>query len=586
MRFKLLEPRKPPENSPKTPAPMQSTYVNKGRFGQLMTYIADKAAIYIFLSRKWKGSAQLRSVVSHFAGISLLIILITGGFAVYFGLLGLLLRVGFGFMFMIVQFVGIFWFISRPRVVTVRPGDPQRETLADYWGQPKLVELVQEWVTILRGDPEFKRMGGDPVRGFLLKGGPGTGKTYLIRCLAGSAGIAVHAIEASSFRGMFWGMDVLRVLNFVSTARKLAREYGACIAYIDEIDAIGMSRSGQAGGQMIAPGGMMGGAGAGALTTLLAQIDGIERESEWSVCRNIARKKLHCELVREGYTAFVGGTNRPEVLDVALLRPGRLDRTIQVDPPDGPGRKEIFEGYLKRVTHDEIDLDKIVINTQNYTPAAIEMAVKRDSVRIARFRNSTVVQKRDLELALIEQIIGISNPIGDMPEKQKRQIAYHEAGHVVATWKYAPHQAISFVSILRRGTSLGLMIPVNLEGRYTYPLTDIVADIYVLLAADVASEVLMESKWAGAMGDNRQIMDRINYLIRSGIFGGPPMNLEGKIPGAYYDKAEKWLEEQREGIVKPFVQAHKNQVQAIADALLEKDELSSDEVSAILESAK
>jgi len=215
--------------------------------------------------------------------------------------------------------------------------------------------------------------------------------------------------------------------------------------------------------------------------------------------------------------------------------------------------------------------------------ASRRRAAASDSVRIARFRNSTVVQKRDLELALIEQVIGIPNPIGDLPEKQKRQIAYHEAGHVVATWKYAPYQAISFVSILRRGTSLGLMLPVNLEGRYTYPLTDIVADIYVLLAADVASEILMESKWAGAMGDNRQIMDRVNYLIRSGIFGGPPMNLEGKIPGVYYEKAEKWLEEQREDIVMPFIQEHKDKVAAIAEALLEKEELSSDEVTAILE---
>lgn len=516
-----------------------------------------------------------------FVAITLFIVLLFG-LSAYISLVGMLLRVAFGFMFMIVQFVGIFWFISRPRIVTIRPGDPQRETLKDYWGQPKLVELVQEWVVILRGDPEFKAMGGDPVKGFLLLGKPGTGKTYLIRCLAGSAGIAVHAIEASSFRGMFWGMDVLRVLKFISTARGLAREYGSCIAYIDEIDAIGMSRGGgQGGGQQMGMMGMMG--GSGALTTLLAQIDGIERESEWTVCRNIVRKKFHVELVFEGYVAFVGGTNRPEVLDPALLRPGRLDRQIQVDVPDGPGRREIFEGYLGRIRHEEINLDRIVINTQGYTPAAIEMAVKRDSVRNARFRGIKSVSQRDLELALMEQVIGLANPIGDLPLKQKQQIAYHESGHIVALDRYAPDKRTSFASIQRRGSSLGLMLPIDLESKYTYTIKSIVADIYVGLAGDVASEIMMGERWAGGMGDYQQVRNRVQYMIMNGEFGGPPMNFDiNKIPAEYYQKAEKWLEEQRRDVVMPFVKERIGQVKAMADALLDKEELSSDEISMIL----
>lgn len=551
---------------------------------RLLTSVADKAAIYVFLRRKWKGSKQTRNVLTTFAVLSLAIILLAG-LSTYFMLAGLLLRMAFGFMFMIVQFVGIFWFISRPRIVTVRPGDPQRETLDDYWGQPVLVELVKEWVAILRGDPEFKAMGGDPIKGFLLKGEPGVGKTYLVRCLGGSAGIAIHAIEASSFRGMFWGMDVLRVLSFVSKARGLAREYGACLAYIDEIDAVGMSRGGQGGGQQMGMMGMMG--GSGALTTLLAQIDGIERESEWTICRNIMRSKLNVELVHEGYVAFVGGTNRPEVLDAALLRPGRLDRQIQVDPPDGPGRRAIFEGYLSRVRHAEIELERIIINTNGLTPAAIEMAVKRDAVRNARFRNAKLVEQRDLELALIEQVIGLANPIGDLPVRQKQQIAYHESGHIVALDRYAPDKRTSFASIQRRGSSLGLMLPVDLESKYTYTIKSIVADIYVDLAGDVASEIMMGERWAGGMGDYRHVRNRVQYMIMNGEFGGPPMNPDiSQIPAEYYQKAERWLEEQRRDVVMPFIKERTKQVQEIAAALLEKEELSSEEISAILEASK
>ncbi|MFM8367494.1 MAG: AAA family ATPase, partial [Chloroflexota bacterium] len=147
----------------------------------------------------------------------------------------------------------------------IRPGDPKQITFEDYKGQPNLLKMVRQWIYLLSDREQFQKMGGQFITGLLLYGEPGTGKTLLAKAMAGEAGIAFISIEGSGFRGMFWGVDVLRMIQFVGRARKLAREYGACIAYIDEIDAVGMSRgSVMGGGQMM--GGMMGmGAGSGAL---------------------------------------------------------------------------------------------------------------------------------------------------------------------------------------------------------------------------------------------------------------------------------------------------------------------------------
>ena len=151
----------------------------------------------------------------------------------------------------VVQFVAIFWFMSQTKVEVIRPGDPKQVTFEDYKGQPNLVKMVRQWISLLSDREQFQKMGGQFINGLLLYGEPGTGKTLLAKAMAGEAGLAFISIEGSGFRGMFWGVDVLRMIWFVGKARKLAREYGACVAYIDEIDAVGMSRGGVmgAGGQ-------------------------------------------------------------------------------------------------------------------------------------------------------------------------------------------------------------------------------------------------------------------------------------------------------------------------------------------------
>ena len=172
--------------------------------------------------------------------------------------LSFLAQMLFAVLFMVVQFGAMFWFMGRTRTVIIKPGDPKSVTFDDYWGQPSLVKLVKQWISLLSERDAFVDMGGQYINGLMLYGEPGTGKTLLAKAMAGEAGIAFMSTEGSGFRGMFWGMDTLKMMGFVRKARKLAKEYGACIAYIDEIDAVGSSRSSVMGqGQ----GGMIGGGG-------------------------------------------------------------------------------------------------------------------------------------------------------------------------------------------------------------------------------------------------------------------------------------------------------------------------------------
>ncbi|HKG54705.1 MAG TPA: AAA family ATPase, partial [Anaerolineales bacterium] len=258
-------------------------------------------------------------------------------------------RILFAISFVVIQFVAIFWFMARSRVEVIRPGDPKQVTFDDYKGQPNLIKMVRQWISLLSDRGQFQKMGGQFINGLLLYGEPGTGKTLLAKAMAGEAGIAFISIEGSGFRAMFMGVDVLKMIRFIAQARKMAREYGACIAYIDEIDAVGASRGGVMGGGQtgmgMGMGGMMGmGGGSGALTRLLYEMDGINELSSWEKLR--ARwYQLRGKPVppRDWHILFMGSTNRPDVLDPALTRPGRFDRTVVVNKPDRGGRREMVK---------------------------------------------------------------------------------------------------------------------------------------------------------------------------------------------------------------------------------------------------
>jgi len=504
--------------------------------------------------------------------------------------LGFALRIVFAIGFVVIQFVAIFWFMAQSRVEIIRPGDPKQVTFDDYKGQPNLIKMVRQWISLLSDRAQFQKMGGQFINGLLLYGEPGTGKTLLAKAMAGEAGIAFISIEGSGFRAMFWGVDVLKMIRFIGQARKLAKEYGACIAYIDEIDAVGTSRGGVMGGQtgmgMGGMGGMMGG-GTGALTRLLYEMDGINDLSRWEKIRvrwyQFRKKPVP---PRDWHILFMGSTNRPDVLDPALTRPGRFDRTVVVNKPDRGGRREMVKYYLNKIRSDaSVDIEAIVSDTAWATPARIMSAITKDAVRLALFDGRDRVSQSDIELAFQEQAMGLENPIEEMEEDQRRQVAYHEAGHAVVQYHLRPDERIVRVSIVRRSEALGYVLPVPNYDIYALPLRTFVADILVSMAGHVATKLYLGEYWTGATGDFQNVRGRLWQLAHYGYFG-PPLDMTqgmnmAKDKGEVVEKFWHRLEEQTETILL----AHSAEVHAVANALLEKNDLTGKQCIDVIRSA-
>ncbi|HET9589404.1 MAG TPA: AAA family ATPase [Anaerolineales bacterium] len=508
-----------------------------------------------------------------------------------FLILSFALRIVFAISFVVIQFVAIFWFMAQSRVEVIRPGDPKQVTFDDYKGQPNLIKMVRQWISLLSDRAKFQKMGGQFINGLLLYGEPGTGKTLLAKAMAGEAGIAFISIEGSGFRAMFWGVDVLKMIRFIGRARKLAREYGACIAYIDEIDAVGMSRGavmGGQGGMGMGMGGMMGmGAGTGALTRLLYEMDGINELSRWEKLRarwyQLRKKPVP---PRDWHILFMGSTNRPDVLDPALTRPGRFDRTVVVNKPDRAGRREMVRYYLNKIKTDEtVDIEAIVSDTAWATPARIMSAITKDAVRLALFDGRERVAQHDIELAFQEQAMGLENPIEEMQEDQRQQVAYHEAGHAVVQYYLRPDERIVRVSIVRRSEALGYVLPVPNYDIYALPLRTFVADILVSMAGHVATKIFLGEYWTGATGDFQNVRARLWQLAHYGYFG-PPLDMQQshemvKSKSEVVEKFWRKLEEQTERILS----THAAEVHAVARALLERNDLTGKECIEIIRAA-
>src|ERR671933_1658689 len=419
---------------------------------------------------------------------------------------------------MIFQFIVLFWFIGRPRIYWLMPGETG-VGFKDYKGNPEVLESARQVVTLLKGVKRFKQMGGQPIRGLLLEGPPGTGKSYLGQAIATEAGLPFGYMSAPSIQGMFWGMDTLRVLSLYNKARKLARKHGACILFIDEIDAIGKSRSGvgNAGGI----GGMMFGGGGGALNELLNQMDPLPRDG-------IKDKLLRWFGLRKGRSEqppvlTIAATNLVSVLDPALLRPGRFDRQLRVASPSFDGRKEVFEYYLAKVKHVDLPLDQMVAETVNYTPAQIKHIVN-ESVVHAVWNGRDAIDYNDFRWALETYEWGLRMPVVGMTYADKRRLAYHEAGHAVAAVKLLKRDRVARATIESRhdigAAALDAYKPV--EEIHTQTKEELVAHMQISLASRASEQLFLGpgEEMAGASGDlanaTRIAQIMINYLGMNG----------------------------------------------------------------------
>jgi cell division protease FtsH len=300
--------------------------------------------------------------------------------------------------------------------------------------------------------------------------------------------------------------------------------------------------------------------------------------------------------IRNWHVLYMGSTNRPDVLDPALTRPGRFDRSLEVSPPDKTGRREIISYYLSKIAHDEtVDIEAIVADTNGATPARIMSAITKDAVRIALFAHKNKVSQRDIDLAFQEQYFGIESPIEEMEEDQRKVLAYHEAGHAIAQHYLMPDQRIVRVSIIRRGGAYGYMLPVDTKEWHITPLRRHVLDIMVSLAGRASEIVFFGEPFRSVGGDYANAQYNFWVLENSGMFG-PPVGgqavvAEGTVDGQRRSQGERariieqyW--KNLESQVEQLLRVHAAEVHAVVNALLERSDLNSKEVVEIIETTR
>jgi cell division protease FtsH len=532
------------------------------------------------------------------------LMLVLGGTLVAVGAAGMLAGLGglvgalpmlainltFDAFYLVFQFGVLMWFLSRPRKYTVTPDDIQiGMRFENYRGQPDLLEHAKSTVRILQGVKAFELRGGEMPRGLLLSGRPGTGKTFLAACIAAEANLPFIYIDASSIRGMFMGMTEMMVMKLFRDARGLARRYaergkrGACIVFMDEIDSIGMNRGGQQPGMLM--GGMMMGGGTG-INTLLNQMDSLGEfiEDRWS------HKVLRWLGIERGpvknkpLVFVIGATNRPEVLDPALTRPGRLDRQLEVYPPDAEGRRDIIQHYLSQKSHDPgIELEMMVADSIGWTPIQIKTIINEALIH-AHDDGREYLTYKDWLAASDERSLGLKQPIREMLAEDKRALAYHEAGHAVAAYYLQPENRVLKATIIRSGDALGVVQRSEREERHTRHARQIETDIMVSLGSRAVEEVILNTKMTGASSDLMNA-SRLALLYCADLGMGSsllvvPTNTAMGYPLPVARMADQLLDMLMEE-TKRLMREKEYALHALAQALLERGELIGDELEAI-----
>jgi cell division protease FtsH len=506
-------------------------------------------------------------------------------------LMGLAFNVAAMASLMIVQVIFYFgflmYYLGGTKTVKIMPGQAGEVTFDDYWGQPELLAVARQWVELLGQPQGLRRMGGQPVTGVLLSGPPGSGKTFLAKALAGEAAVPFLGLDGSRLISMWLGIGSVKIMRLYSAARRYARRYGACVVFIDEMDAIGANRGGLTGqGQSGMMGGMplFGGGGVGVLNTLLTELDGINESRGWFKTRWYAF--LGKKLPQPDYWVMtIGATNRPDVLDPALTRAGRLDVKIRVDPTDRQGRYEVIKGYMARVRCLEpIDIDGFAADTIGHTPADLMTLIVRRAPALALKEGREGITNRDLQAALAEHTMGLRQPIASILEEDKRAIAYHEAGHAVATWALTQDR-ITRASIVRYsggpsgGASLGHIYPVPSKERVGAKVSDIAKKICVSLASRAAEIEFLGEPHMGGTGDMMNVRALMLMLAEEGLFSSLGYSLQ---PSPELVREMDAYGQQLMGYTRGILRQHAAKVEALVEALMKEEELDAAKMTAIL----
>ena len=449
----------------------------------------------------------------------------------------------------------------------------KKVTFKDVAGVEEAKEELQEIIEFLKEPQKFQKLGGRMPKGVLLMGPPGTGKTLLARAIAGEASVPFFSISGSDFVEMFVGVGASRVRDLFEQGKKNA----PCIIFIDEIDAVGRHR----------------GAGVGGghdereqtLNQLLVEMDGFESN--------------------EG-VILIAATNRPDVLDPALLRPGRIDREVVVTLPDIKGREGIIKVHTRRIPFaKDVDISILARGTPGMSGAQLANLVNEAALNAARFDRKSVAMA-DFEEAKDKVLMGKERKSMIMSDEEKRNTAYHEAGHALAAHLLPDADPLHKVTIIPRGRALGVTTQLPAEDKYSYTREYMKASLTILLAGRVAEELVLRSCTTGASNDLERVTERARKMVcewgmseeigplsygkkEEQIFLGreiaqhqdysenTAMQIDKevkKVVLAAYAEAKELLEENRDALI------------LVAEALLEYETLDGNEFTAVIKGEK
>jgi cell division protease FtsH len=454
---------------------------------------------------------------------------------------------------------GILGGFGRSTARRVQPDGQNRVTFKDVAGIDEAEDELEEIVDFLKNPQRYTRLGARIPHGVLLYGPPGTGKTLLARAVAGEAHAAFFHVSASEFVEAIVGVGASRVRDLF----KQAKEAAPAIVFIDELDAIGRSRSGNISG-------LSGGNDEReqTLNQILTEMDGFEPGTNVIV---------------------LGATNRPEILDPALLRPGRFDRRIAVNPPDRPGRVAILKIHTRHVAlGDDVDLDRIAASIPGSTGADIALLVNEAALFAAR-RDHSKVEQRDFTDAVEKILLGAERQVV-MTEADRRRTAYHESGHALVGMLTPGADPVRKISIIPRGQALGVTLSTPDSDRYNYRLEELLAQIKVALGGRAAEKVIFEDLSTGAESDIQNLTQVARGMVgRWGMSDeiGPIAVTDGRqngplLPGAMpaseptqelVDQEVRRIVDESERDVIHLLEDHRDQLNALAKALLERETL-------------
>jgi len=454
---------------------------------------------------------------------------------------------------------------SRARLLTAHQ---KKVTFKDVAGVEEAKEELQEIIDFLKEPQKFQKLGGRIPKGVLLVGPPGTGKTLLARAIAGEANVPFFSISGSDFVEMFVGVGASRVRDLFEQGKKNA----PCIIFIDEIDAVGRHR----------------GAGLGGghdereqtLNQLLVEMDGFESN--------------------EG-VILIAATNRPDVLDPALLRPGRFDRRVVVARPDVKGREGILAVHVRKIPlAEDVDISVIARSTPGFSGADLANLVNEAALNAARMNQKTVTHE-DFEMAKDKVLMGVARKSLIISDQEKRVTAYHEAGHATVASMVEGADPLHKVTIIPRGMALGVTQQLPTDDRHTYPRVYLEGQLAIMMGGRLAEELFLGTMTTGAGNDIEQATDLARKMVcQFGMSSLGPLTFGkqeeqiflGREIAQHRDYSEHTAvaidDEVRKFIMQGYERAksilteNRNALVRIAEALLERESLDATEIKMLI----